>query len=148
MQQLDHKEGWTLKNWCFWTVGLEKTLKTPLDSKEINSVNPKGNQLWIFIEKTGAEAEVQISWLLDMKTQLPGRLWCWERLKTGGEGDDRGWDRWMASPIQWTWVWANLGRWWRTGKPGVLQSMRSQKVGHDLATKQQLQGHERRCVKT
>ena len=52
------------------------------------------------------------------------RPWCWERLKAGGEGDNRGWDGWMASPIQWTWVWASSGRWWRTGKPGVLQSMR------------------------
>ena len=49
--------------------------------------------------------------------------WCWERLKAGGEGDDLGWDGWIVSPTQWTWVWANFGRWWRTGKPGVLQSM-------------------------
>ena len=54
------------------------------------------------------------------------RPWCWERLKAGGEGDSRGWDGWTASPIQWTWVWASSGR-WRTGKPGVLQSMRSQR---------------------
>ena len=51
------------------------------------------------------------------------RPWCWERLKAGGEGDDIGWDGWMASPTQWIWVWASSGRWWRTGKPGVLQSM-------------------------
>ena len=54
------------------------------------------------------------------------RPWCWRRLKVGGEGDDRGWDGWMASPTRWTWVWANSRRWWRTGKPGLLQSMRSQ----------------------
>ena len=64
------------------------------------------------------------------------RPWCWERLKVG-EGDDRGWDGWMASLTQWTWVWASCGRWWRTGKPGVLQSMGSQRVGHNWATKQQ-----------
>ena len=58
------------------------------------------------------------------------RLWCWERLKAGGEGDNRGWDGWMASPTQWTWVWANTRRWWRTGKPGMLQSMGSKRVGH------------------
>ena len=56
------------------------------------------------------------------------RPWCWERLKEGGEGDDRGWDGWMASPTQWTWVWVNSGRWWWTGRPGVLQSMGSQRV--------------------
>ena len=62
------------------------------------------------------------------------RPWCWERLKVGGGGDDRGWDGWMASPTWWTWVWASSGRWWRTGKPGVLQSMGLQTVGHNFAT--------------
>ena len=62
------------------------------------------------------------------------RPWCWERLKAGGEGDDRGWDGWMASPTQWTWVWVNSGSWWWTGKPGVLQSMGWQRVGHDWVT--------------
>ena len=59
------------------------------------------------------------------------RPWCWERLKTGGEGDDGGWDGWMASLTQWTWVWASSGSWWLTGKPGVLQSMGLQRVGRD-----------------
>ena len=68
---------------------------------------------------------------------------CWERLKAGGEGDDRGWDGWMASLTQWTWVWENFGSWWWTGRPGVLQSMGLQRVGHDWATEQQ-QG--KRCV--
>ena len=62
------------------------------------------------------------------------RPWCWERLKVGGEGDDRGWDGWMASLTQWTWVWVNSGSWWWTGRPGVLQSMGSQRVGHDWVT--------------
>ena len=62
------------------------------------------------------------------------RLWCWERLKAGGEGDDRGWDGWMASLTGWTWVWASSGSWWWTGKPGVLQSMGLQRVGHDWVT--------------
>ena len=66
------------------------------------------------------------------------RPWCWERLRAGGEVGDRGWDGWMASPTQWTWVWANSGRWWRTGKPGVLQSMGSQRVRHDWVTEQRL----------
>ena len=62
------------------------------------------------------------------------RPWCWERLKAGGEGDDRGWDGWMASTIHWTGVWASSGSWWWTGKPGILQSVGSQRVGHDWAT--------------
>ena len=64
------------------------------------------------------------------------RPWCKERLRAGGEGGNRGWDGWMASLTQWTWVWASSGRWWGTGKPGVLQSMGSQRVGHDLISKQ------------
>ena len=70
------------------------------------------------------------------KTPLK-RPWYWERLKAGGEGDNRGWDGWMASPTRWTWVWANSGRWWWTGKPGVLQSMWWQRAGHDWAAEQQ-----------
>ena len=62
------------------------------------------------------------------------RPWCWERLKAGGEGDDRGWDGWMASPTQWTWVWVNSRSWWWTGRPGMLQSMGSQRVEHDWVT--------------
>ena len=62
------------------------------------------------------------------------RLWCWEGLGAGGEGDDRGWDGWMASLTRWTWVWVNSGSWWWTGRPGVLQLMGSQRIGHDWAT--------------
>ena len=73
-----------------------------------------------------------------MQSQPMGkRLWCWERLKVGGEGDGRGQDGWMASLTQWTWVWAGSRRWWRTGRPGMLQSMGSQRAGHNLATEQQ-----------
>ena len=73
------------------------------------------------------------------------RPWCWERLKAG-EGDDRGWDAWMASATQWTWVWVSSRRWWRTGKPGVLQSMGWQRVGHDWVTEKQQQQPDRSCV--
>ena len=62
------------------------------------------------------------------------RLWCWEGLGAEGEGDDRGWDIWMASPTWWTWVWVNSGSWWWTGRPGMLQFMGSQRLGHDWAT--------------
>ena len=62
------------------------------------------------------------------------RPWCWEGLKAGGEGDDRGWDGWMASLTLWTWIWVHSGRWWWTGRPGVLQFMGLQRVGHDWVT--------------
>ena len=73
MCELDHKEGWEVKNWCFWTVVLEKTLESPLDCKEIKPVNPKGNQSWIFIGRTDAEAEAPTGWPLDAKSQLTGK---------------------------------------------------------------------------
>ena len=82
--------------------------------------------------------------MLKLKLQYIGHLmwrtgswkrpWFWERLKAGEEGDNRGWDGWMASPAQWTWVWVNYGSWWWTGRPGVLQSMGSQTIGQNWAT--------------
>ena len=130
--ELEYKESWALKNWCFWTVVLEKTLESPLDCKEIQPVHPKGNQSWIFIGRTDAETETPILWSPEELAHWK-RPWCWERLKAG-EGDNRGWSGWLASPAQWTWVWVSSGRWWRTGKPGMLQSMGSQRVWHDWTT--------------
>ena len=213
MWEWDHKKGLVSKNWCFWTVALEKTLESPLDW-EIKPVHPKENQPWIFMRRTDAEAEAPICghlmqradslektlmlgktksrrrrgwqrmrWLdgitnsMDMSlsklqemvkdrevwhaavhgvtkcqtgpsnwtkqqqninvsvkgTHLK-RPWCSERLNVGGEGDNRGWDGWMASLTRWTWVWVNSGSWWWTGRPHVLQSMGSQRVGHNWAT--------------
>ena len=93
MWELDHKEGWQMKNWCFWTVVLEKTLESPLNCKEIKSVSPKGNQSWIFTWRTDAEAEIPIFWATWCEELTHWkRSWFWERLKAGGEGDDRmGW---------------------------------------------------------
>ena len=79
MWELDHKEGWAPKNWCFWTVVLEKILESPLDSKKIKPVNPKGDQSWIFIGRTNAEAEAPILWPPDVKSRLNGKDWGWER---------------------------------------------------------------------
>ena len=135
MWQLDSKESWVPKNGCFWTVVLEKTLESPLDCKEIQPVNPKGNQSRIFIGRTDVEGETPAdgaTWC--KKLTHWKRPWCWERLKAGGDGDDRGWDGWMASPTQWTWVWVNSGSWWWTGRPGVLQSMGLQRFRHDWVT--------------
>ena len=138
MWELDNEKGWVLKNWCLRTVVLEKTLESPLDCKEIKPVNPKGNQPWIFTGRNDAEAEAPILWPSDAKRwknwKKPLML---ERLMAKGETGSRGRDGWMASPSQWTWVWASSGRWWRTGKPGVLQSTGSQRVRHNWATEQQ-----------
>ena len=92
MRNLDHKEGWVPKNCYFWTVVLAKTLESPLDSKEIKSVNSKGNQSWICIGGTDAEAEAPIFWPLDVKSPLIG-LWCWERWRQ----EKKGWQsmRWL-----------------------------------------------------
>ena len=96
MRELDHKEGWVPKNWCFQTVVLEKIFKSPLDSKEIKLVNPEGNQSWIFIGRTDAEAEVPILWPPDMKNQLigkdPGAGKDWRQEEKGmAENEMIGW---------------------------------------------------------
>ena len=120
MWELDYKESWTSKNWCFWTVVLEKTLESPLDCKEIQPVHPQGNPSLIFIGRTDAEAETLILWPPDVKNWVigkdpdAGKDWRQEEKGT------TGWDDWMASPTQWTWVWAGSGSWWWTGRPGVL----------------------------
>ena len=118
--------------------------------KKNNFRAPLVAQSWVFIGRTGVEAETPILWppalcqhfslshvwhfqRCEELTHLK-RPWCWERLRAGGEGDERGWDGWMGSPTRWTWVWVNSGSWWWTGRPGVLQFMGSQRVGHDWAT--------------
>ena len=134
MWELDHKERWVPKNWCFWAVVLEKTLESPLHFREIKPVNPKGDQSWIFIGRTDAKAEAPILWPPDKELTHWKSPWCLERLKAGGEGDDRGWDDWIASLSRWTWIWASSRSWWWTGKPGMLQFMGLQRIEHDWAT--------------
>ena len=117
MWELDHKESWVPKNWCFWTVMLEKTLESPLETarrsnqsvlkKSILNIHWK-DWCWSWSSSTLA------TWWEELTPCK--RPWCWERLKPG-EGDDRGWDGWMASPTQWTWVWVNSRSWWWTGRP-------------------------------
>ena len=132
--ELGYKESWAPKNWCFWIV-LEKTLESPLDCKQIQPVHPKGDESWVFIGRTDAEAETPILWPPHAKSWLIGKDPDAGRdLGAGGEGDDRGWDGWMASPTRWTWVWVNSGSWWWTGRPGLLQFMGSQRVGLDRPT--------------
>ena len=125
-QRIDASELW---HW-------RRLLRVPWPTRRSNQLILKEISPGIFIGRTDAKAETPILWPPDVKRQLIHwkRPCCWERLKAEGEGDDRGWDGWMASPTRWTWVWASSGSWWRSGRPGVLQSMGSQTVGHDWAT--------------
>ena len=128
MWELDYKESWALKSWCFWTVILEKTLESSLDCKEIKAVSPKGNLSWMFTGRTDVEIETSIFWPLDKKNWLFGK-----DLDAGKDWLERK-IGWMASPTWWTWAWVSSGSWWWTGKPGILQSVGSQRVGHNSAT--------------
>ena len=124
MWELYYKEGWAPKNWCFQTVVLEKTLESPLDYKEIKPVNPKGNQPWILIGRTDAEAEAPMLCPPHAKSQLiwkdPHARKDWgQEEKWATEDTIVGWHHWA----HWTWVWTNSGRQWKTGKFGMLQSM-------------------------
>ena len=132
MWELDYEESWAPKNWCFWTVVLEKTLESSLDCKEIQAVHSEGDQPWVlWREWSWNSSTLATSWeeLTHWK-----RLWCWEESGAEREGDNRGWDGWMVSPTRWTWVWVNSRSWWWTGRPGVLLFMGLQRVGHDWAT--------------
>jgi len=111
-----------------------------LDSKKIKLVSLKGNQPWILTGSTDAKVEALLLWSSDVKSWIIGKdPDVGDRLKAEGEKGNRGWDGWMASPIQRTWVWETRGGWWRTGKPGVLQSTGSRRVRHELATEKQQQ---------
>ena len=134
MWELGHKEGWTLKNWCFRTVVLQKTLGSPLDSKEIKPVNPKGNQPWIFIGRNDDEAEAPTVWPPDVKIQLVGKNpdagKDWGQENKGATEDE------VVRKYHWVngheWIWASSRRQQRTGKPSRLQSTRH-RVRHDFA---------------
>ena len=136
MWELDYKERWASKNWCFWTVVLEKTLGRPLVAKSVNQSILKEISPGISLEGMMIKLKLQYFGHLMQRIDHWKRRWCWEGMGAGGEGDDRGWNGWMASLTQWTRVWASSGRWWRTGKPDVLQSMGLQRVWHNWATEQ------------
>ena len=135
MWELDHKESWAPKNWYFWTMVLKKTLESSLDWARRSNHS--------ILKKISPECSLE-GLMLKLKLQCCGHLmWridslerprCWESLKAGGEGDDRGWAGLMASLIEWAWVWANSRSWWWTGKPGGLLSIGSQSVRHDRVT--------------
>jgi len=110
------------------------TLESPLDCKEIQPVHSEADPPWDFFGRNDTKAETPVLWPPHAKSWLTGNDWCWEGLRARGDGDDRGWDGWMASLTRWTWVWVNSGSWWWTGRPGVLRFMGSQRVGHDWVT--------------
>ena len=127
MWELDYKESWAPKNWCFWIVVLENTLESPLICKEIQPINPKWKQSWIFIGRTDTKAETPIFWPPDAKTDSLEKTLMLGKIE-GVRRRGRQRMRWLdTSLMQWTWVWVNSGSWWWTGKPGVLQSTGSQK---------------------
>ena len=135
MCELDYKESWVPKNWCSWTVVLEKTLASPLDCKEIQPAHPKGDQSWVFIRRTDVEAETPILWPPDVKNWITGKdPYAGKDWSQEEKGTTRGWDGWMASPTQWTWIWVDSGSWRWTGRAGVLWFVGSQRVGHNWAT--------------
>ena len=135
MWELDYKESWAPKDWCFWTVVLEKTLESLLDCQEIQLVNPKENQPWIFIGRTDAEAEVPVLWPPVAKNWLIGKDSDagkdWRGEEKGTTQDEMvGWHHQLNGHESWV----GSRRWWWTGRPGVLQSTGSQRVAHDWAT--------------
>ena len=134
MWELDYKESWVLKKWCFWTVVLEKTLENPLDCTEIKPVSPKGNRSWIVIGRLMLKLKLQhlghLMWRADSfeKTLMLGKIEGGEEKGTT-EDEMAGWHhRLNGHEFRYFWVW------WYTGRPGMLQSMGSQRVGHDWAT--------------
>ena len=120
-------ESWTkkkaaLKNWCFWTMVLEKTLESPLDRRSnqsiLKEINPEYSSEGLMLK---LKLNTLASWCEELTCWK--RPWCSERLEAKEEGGDRGWDSWIASPTQWTWVWVNSGSWWWAGRPGLLWFM-------------------------
>ena len=147
MWELDCEESWAPKNWYFWTVvlekdsweslGLQEDPTSPTLKESVLNIHWK-DWCWSWNSNTLA------TWCEEL-THLK-RPWCWERLKAGGEGDDRGWDGWMASLILWTQVWISSGSWGGTGRPGVLWFMGSQRVRHDWATELNWLNWWKHCV--
>ena len=131
MWELDYKESWAPKNWCFWTVVWRILLRVPWTARRSNQ--PILKEISPEYSLEGLILKLKLQYFSPWCEELTHwkRPWCWERLKVGGEGDNSGWDGWMVLPTQWAWVWVNSWSWWWTGRPGVLQSMESQRVWHD-----------------
>ena len=133
-------ESWTIKKAECWKIDAfelwcwKRFLRVPWTARRSNKSMVKEISAEYSLEGLMLKLKLQYFGYLMWRTDSLEKTLILERLKVGGEGDNRGWDGWMASLIQWTWVWASSGSWWWTGKPGVLQSLGSQRVGHDWAT--------------
>ena len=136
-------ESWTIKKaeewrtdvfelWCY-----RKLLRVSWTARRSNQSILKEVSPEYSLEGLMLKLQYLATWCKELTYSK--RPWCWERLKAGGEESDRGWDDWMSSPTWWTWVWASSRSWWWTGRPCVLQSLGSQRVGHHIATEQQQQ---------
>ena len=128
IKKAEHQRIDAFELWCW-----KRLLRIPWTARRSNQSILKEISPECSLEGLMLKLKLQYFGHLMRKTDSWKRPWCWERLKAGGEGDDRGWDGWMASPTRWTWVWASSGSWWWTGKPGMLQSVGSQTVGHKLS---------------
>ena len=113
--------------WCW-----RRLLRVPWTARRSNQSILKENSPGCSLE--GLMLKLKLQYFGHLMWRTDSFPWCWERLKVGGEGDDRGWDGWMALPTQWTWVWVDSGSWWCIRRPGLLRFMGSQRVGHDWAT--------------
>ena len=125
MEKAEHWRVDAFKLWCW-----RRLLRVPWTVRRQNQLILKEISPEYSLEGLILKLKLQL-WPPNARTSSLERPWCWERLKVGGDGDGRVWDDWMASPTQWTRVWVNSRSWWWTGRPGVLQSMGSQRVGHD-----------------
>ena len=129
IKKAEHQRTDAFEMWCW-----RRLLRIPWTARRLNQsiikeISPK-------YSLEGLMLKLKLQYLATWCEELTHwkRPWCWERLKAG-EGDDRGWDGWMASPTQWTWAWVNSGSWWWTGRPGVLWFMESERVTYDWAIK-------------
>ena len=133
MWELDYKaEHWRIDAFELWCR--RRLLRVPWTARRSNQSILKEISPGCSLEGLILELKLQYFGHLMRRADSLERPWCWERLLAGGEGDDRGWDGWMASPTQWTWFWVDSGSWWWTGRPGMLRFMGLQRVGHDWAT--------------
>ena len=133
-------ESWTIKKAEHWRIDAfelwcwRRLLRVPWSARRSNQSILKEISPEYLLEGLMLKLKLQYSGHLMRRADSFEKTWCWERLRARREGDDRGWDSWMASPTQWTWVWVDSGSWWWTGRPGMLWSMGSQRVGYNWAT--------------
>ena len=129
MKKTGHRRTDAFELWCW-----RRLLRAPWTARRANQsilkeINPEYSLEGLMLK---LNSNTLATWCEEL-THLK-RPWCWEKLRAGGEGNDRGWDGWMASPTRWTWIWVNSGSWWWTGRPGVLRFMGLQRVGHEWVT--------------